>query len=252
MIKFQFNSFIAGKAGASFEECEDALAVDLNAGRCAIADGATEAFAAGSWARALVANWVKNPRLSEDAAASDFARWAEAVASGWAAEWHAREMSWYAATKRDAGSFAAFVGVEFEELDNELKWRTLAIGDSCLIHARNSEILCAMPLDAANKFNSTPRLLASRHDLQADVAAQVNIKIGVLKAGEALWLLTDAIAAWWLSGAAESSRESISRIAEFERLIVAEDKGKIQTLICDERLCGRLRDDDVAALRITV
>src|SRR5829696_7044340 len=63
--------FLVPKSGHAAEECEDAIAGDPSAGRFAVADGASESYAAGHWARLLVdafvttgpaGDWLKDPR----------------------------------------------------------------------------------------------------------------------------------------------------------------------------------------------
>ncbi len=239
------HSFITGKSGASFEECEDAISLNAAARRYAVTDGATEAFAAGSWARALAANWAKKPLFDANNLASDFALWAQVVGESWQAEWDVREMSWFAATKRDAGSFAAFVGLEFA---NDLTWQACAIGDACLIIKQAEKIISAMPLDDAGEFNQTPFLLASRIERQANIVSQIVIESGAAQRGDVFMLLTDAAAAWYLRSSAEHS----SIIAEFEGLLMNEDEAELKRLVCNERTSNRLRDDDVAVVQIEV
>jgi len=66
-----WRSFLVPKDGHSAEECEDAVGGEPAHGRFAIADGASESFAAGEWARLLVEafvskgparDWLAGPR----------------------------------------------------------------------------------------------------------------------------------------------------------------------------------------------
>jgi hypothetical protein len=97
----QWRSFLVPKDGHTADECEDAAAGDPAVGRFAVADGASESFAAGEWARFLVdafvhrgpmRDWLAGPR--ED--------WAKAVAG--------QAMSWYAEEKLTVGGHATFLG----------------------------------------------------------------------------------------------------------------------------------------------
>src|SRR5213595_4216875 len=54
----QVQQFLLPKDGAEASECEDAIGVNMAAGRFAVADGATEAFDARSWAQLLAEGWV--------------------------------------------------------------------------------------------------------------------------------------------------------------------------------------------------
>ena len=48
------------KSGFELSECEDFIGVDEQNQRFAVADGATEAFDARSWAQRLAQNWVSS------------------------------------------------------------------------------------------------------------------------------------------------------------------------------------------------
>ena len=54
--------FLMPKSDCTVAECEDAVAVNDSLGRYAIADGATEAFDAGKWAKKLTEAWVAAER----------------------------------------------------------------------------------------------------------------------------------------------------------------------------------------------
>ena len=51
--------FLLPKSGYQLSECEDAIGINAETCRFAIADGATEAFDAQSWARRLAHSWVQ-------------------------------------------------------------------------------------------------------------------------------------------------------------------------------------------------
>src|SRR3954470_21129595 len=97
-----WRSFLVPKDGHAADECEDAVAGDPAAGRFAIADGASESYAAGEWARALVEafvrdgadpDWLVGPRIA----------WHEQVAG--------RAVAWYAEDKFASGGHATFLGL---------------------------------------------------------------------------------------------------------------------------------------------
>ena len=244
MWRLEAQSFISAKDGANIAECEDAIAVNEIMRRYAIADGATEAFDAGSWARALVESWTTEESCFDTD--ESFKLWARATGERWEGEWSGRELAWYAEAKRERGSFAAFAGVVFDEDERGLKWRAVALGDACVIHRRANVIVCAMPLDDARKFNATPQLVPSRTERHADVWQHLCIEAGEVRDGDVLLLLTDAVAAWYLRLFAEAD----SSITKFENALADGRDEELNLLIDAERCAGRLRDDDVAAVRI--
>lgn len=249
MWRLEAQSFISAKDGAGIAECEDAIAVNETLRRYAIADGATEAFDAGSWARALVQSWTTEESSCDTG--EGFRLWARAVGERWESEWSGRELAWYAEAKRERGSFAAFAGVVFDAGEQGgLKWRAVALGDACVIHRRGNAIVRAMPLDDARKFNATPQLVPSRTERHADVWQHLCIESGEAREGDVLLLLTDAVAAWYLRAFAEADSSMTKVVAKFENRLAARSDEELNSLIDAERRAGRLRDDDVAAVRI--
>ncbi|MCP9493421.1 MAG: protein phosphatase 2C domain-containing protein [Pyrinomonadaceae bacterium MAG19_C2-C3] len=251
MWRLEAQSFMSAKDGASIAECEDATAVNEARRRYAIADGATEAFDAGSWARALVQSWAAEDESSRDTD-EGFRLWARAVGERWESEWSGRELAWYAEAKREAGSFAAFAGVVFDTDEQGLKWRAVALGDACVIHRRGNVIVRAMPIDDARKFNATPQLVPSRAERHADVWQHLCIEAGEARDGDVLLLLTDAAAAWYLRLFAEADSTVMKTVTKFENALACGRDEELNSLIDAERRAGRLRDDDVAAVRIEV
>jgi len=234
------------KTGATPGECEDAIGLDATARRFAIADGATEAFDARGWAERLALAWTKVdalPRVPED-----FIEWACGEGAAWASVWNGRELPWYAAEKRRAGSFAAFLGLEFTEGASGLRWRAVAVGDVCLIQVRAGAVSGALPIADWRDFNQTPRLVRSVEARSLMRESDVIIAEGAVENSAVFWLLSDAMAAWCLRAFAEDA----TRVAEFENLLLQANDASLTKFIDEERAALRLRDDDVAAIRIEV
>src|SRR5256885_10366862 len=61
-----FREFRLPRRGHRAEECEDACAGAPERGRFAVADGATESFQGGLWARLLVEDFVRSGELHPD------------------------------------------------------------------------------------------------------------------------------------------------------------------------------------------
>ncbi|MEJ7708934.1 MAG: hypothetical protein WKF84_03550 [Pyrinomonadaceae bacterium] len=68
--------------------------------------------------------------------------------------WKNRALPWYAEEKSRAGSFAAFVGLQFLNIAGSLRWKSIALGDSCLFIVRNHQLQIAFPVSDPKKFNS--------------------------------------------------------------------------------------------------
>src|SRR5687768_9889427 len=126
-LSFRWRCFLVPKVGHAPDECEDAAAGDPGLSRFAVADGASESYAAGDWARLLVeafvalgpdGDWLKDPR----------ADWQAAVAGG--------AVSWYAEDKFARGGHATFLGVCLTPGPAGYEWEAIAVGDACLVLVR--------------------------------------------------------------------------------------------------------------------
>jgi hypothetical protein len=244
--RVEARAFLLPKGGATAEECEDAVAFDPAALRFAAADGATEAFDAGSWARRLASAWVaaEDPPLSS----AGLRPWLAAEGARLRETWDGRSLPWYAEEKARAGSFAAFVGFCFEERGGGLAWRAVALGDTCLFQLRGGELRAALPLARPEDFNSAPALVPSRDSLMDAALARAVTASGRAEAGDVFLLLTDAAAMWFLSARGRDP----ALAAEFDKLLAAGDDEPLARMILRERVASAMKDDDVAALRVAV
>lgn len=244
--QFQTQQFLLPKSGHQLSECEDAIGINALTGRFAIADGATEAFDAQSWALRLAHDWVrvKHARLTPE----DFRTWVAEQGQGLHESWSGLRLSWYAEEKARTGSFAAFVGVQ---LDTEVAppcWRAIALGDACLVHCRNTRILKALPISNHEMFNATPLLVPSQPSLQEPALDKIVIGSGLLEPGDVLLLLSDAAAAWYLRLA--DRNDQVRSI--FDELLKAARAYDLEHFFDSERLAGRIKDDDIAVVRIEI
>jgi hypothetical protein len=175
------------KAGHRPGENEDAAAASPDALRFAVADGATEAWESGSWAARLAAEFVRRPPTPED-----FAAWLGEVRD-WAAPVAAGPVPWYAAEKREQGSFATLAGLELRApRRGEWSWRAVAVGDSCLLHVRGGVLEAAFPLSSAGEFGNRPRLVPSSPQ---ERCPEPEWLAGRAAPGDVFLLATDAAAA---------------------------------------------------------
>jgi len=245
-MKVESSLFVLPKEGASVEECEDAASADDAASCYAVADGATEAFDAGKWARLLAAEWVRSS--SPPVSADEFRAWAAARGERLHAGWGALSLPWYAEEKRRAGSFAAFVGVKFDGQGAAWRWRVAALGDSCFVQTRGGLVVEALPLDKSADFNSSPVLLPSAEAPREAALARAVFREGGAAEGDIFYLLSDAVAAWFFESC-ESRKESF---AEFDSLLASSENERLSEFVARERGAGRLKDDDVAVVRIKV
>src|SRR5262245_28287369 len=178
------------KGGHTAEEYEDAWAAAPAAGRFAVADGAWESAFAGLWARLLAEGFVGATRPQ------DFAGWLGGARRRWLAEVGELELPWYGELKRAEGAFATLLGVGVRPPTRRRpgRWRAVAVGDACLVRVRQGGEARAFPVQSAAAFGNAPRLIGSR----GGPAPQPEYAFGSLRAGDRLFLMTDALAQWFL------------------------------------------------------
>ena len=246
MWRVQIRHFVLPKEGSGAEECEDAVAFDAGALRFAVADGATEAFDARRWAARLAKEWVGAVRAPLTAA--EFGPWLKEQGGWLHASWEGRKLSWYAEEKRRAGSYAAFVGLRLEASGKRMSWRAVALGDSCLVQRRGAEVVSAFPLDTHEAFTSTPPLVPSSGSLREAALARLVEREGRAEPGDTFLLMTDALSAWYF----ETSARRDPAAVEFDSLLAASENVSLSELVRRERAAARMKDDDVAVLRIAV
>lgn len=221
----RWRQFLVPKSGHVADECEDAVAGDPVVGRFAIADGASESYAAGDWARLLVSAFVATGPAG-DWLASPRSEWQRAMASG--------AVSWYAEEKFALGGHATFLGVSFRMTAAGIAWDAIAAGDSCLLHIRDGACIQTFPLTKSTEFSGSPMLVQSRGGTPT-----WNWTSGTLQPGECLLLATDALAQCLISST-ESDSFAGSALTRFE------DQDDLAIWVSVWRESGLLRNDDVA------
>jgi hypothetical protein len=237
----QLRQLLLPKLDHDASECEDAIAFDIQTARFAVTDGATEAFHAQKWARNLAEHWVRNEATLTLA---EFCRWVAEEGRELHDSWNGLTMSWYSEEKARAGSFAAFVGVEFDLKTDTPSWQAIALGDACLLHCRGGELLKSLPLSRSESFNSAPVLVASNAALHESTMQSVVIDSGSCENSDVLLLMSDAAASWCLQRFENGNFD-----ADF---LTASTDEELQRFFDDERQAGRIRNDDLAVMRIEI
>lgn len=236
----------APRAGSTTAQYEDAFYPGHDGPRharrlrFAVADGASESMLSGLWAGLLVRTWCKarRRRLPE---ILDVAK------AAWDVELAAyledrgrtdRPIQWFEEPGLERGAFATLLGLAFstDHVHHTGKWEATAVGDSCLFQVRGGELLSAFPLKSSDEFDSAPKLVPSRHVDRVSVEHDT----GDWKGGDTFFLLTDAVAAWFL-------RTHEAGGAPWETLVAAD-----ADWVARRRADRTLRNDDVTVMRIDV
>ena len=218
------------KAGGRAEENEDAALGDDNRARFAIADGASEAWQSGSWARHLTRAYVERPP-----GPADMSKWLAVVRKKWKPP-AAQQESWYAEVKSEQGSFATLLGLEFRQASDPpgLVWKTAAVGDSCLFVVRKGTFDVTFPLTSVDGFGNRPPLVPSAVDQECPEAEWL---AGWSEPGDLFLLATDAVARMLL----ESGNAKHPLIQAAEQAVVANVSAPILDVLTPLR--SRLNDD---------
>jgi hypothetical protein len=237
----QLRQLLLPKLDHDASECEDAIAFDTNTARFAVTDGATEAFHARQWATNLAEHWVRN---ESTLTLEEFRKWVADEGRELHDSWSGLTLSWYSEEKARAGSFAAFVGVELDLKTDTPSWKAIALGDTCLLHCRGGALLKSLPLSRSESFNSAPVLVASNSKLHDTTMQSVVIDSGSCENGDVLLLMSDAAAAWCLQRFEQSDFDTDFLTAKADEELIR--------FFDDEREAGRIRNDDLAVLRIEI
>src|SRR5262245_21266038 len=235
-------AFRVAKRGHRAEECQDACAADVAAGRFAVADGAAESAFGGAWARLLVEGFV---RLSPGQ--PDWPDWLPPLQERWRAEVNppaeAGPLPYYLEDRFEQGAFATFLGLEVQGE----AWQPLAVGDSRLFQVRKGQLDVAFPLTRAEDFGNSPWLVGSRTS-PGGVARQQALRIcGECKPGDSFWLMTDALALWFLRAHEERRRP----IDELEPLLNGSTED-FTAWVARLRDARHLRNDDVTLVAVCI
>jgi Protein phosphatase 2C len=249
-IRVRVGAFSLHKDGNSPEDYEDAFwpvrFVDRYAStfRCAVADGATEASFSGAWADMLVRSYCRG-HVHADRLLASLAPlqndWLSAVTSS-------GPLPWYAEEKLQAGAFAALAGLTIHhhvsKLRDSVRWRAIAIGDSCIFHIRDDALLSAFPLSSAEQFHNSPHLLSSVPARNYGLNGYTRYAAGECRSGDTFYLMTDALSCWFL-GAVEAGEKPWC-------VVPNRDPGCFEEWIGDLRRKHSVRNDDVTVLRVAL
>lgn len=249
-MKVKVHPFWLPKAGNTEDEYEDAFwpngPVNEAAApfHLAVADGASTTSFSGLWARLLVEAYGTGAIAGQDLDAA-----LQPLREHWLAIVGTKNLPWHAAEKVRRGAFSSLLGLSFAENGRAMRgrWTSLAIGDSCLIHMRGNAVQLTFPLNCSEQFQANPYLIGSKPDglLGADHACVAD---GVWESSDVFYLMTDALACWFIK-AAEGSGRPWSLL---EPLAGSEKGALFENLVVGLRESNSLRNDDVTFVRVAV
>ena len=194
MVKLRSNKFITHKKGETLTDCQDAIELNEDRSRYAIADGATRSFFPKMWAGLLVKDFCEETTLS--LRAENWNEWIESLRQEWLKQVVAtvRETKRFMSIDRLSKSESAastFVGLEINKTKAE--WKAMIIGDSCLFHIADSELKESYLIKKSENFTNRPESFAS---FAKDSLYEPIVVTGQTKPGDIFILTTDALAKW--------------------------------------------------------
>jgi hypothetical protein len=213
----------------------------------AVADGATQSYLSGRWARFLAERVVEADDISK-------VPWViQAACEAWAdvldaykveREEAGRPIKYYEEPKLDRGSHAALLVVELSGNEREQAdagtWRALAVGDVCIYHVSKGSFATAFPNELPSQFDTTPDLISSAGHTRE--MPEYKFRRGRWSAGDSFYLLSDALAHWFLLEH-EERRRPWTTLDEL-------DDQTFHEWAELERREGRIRDDDLTVTRV--
>lgn len=267
------------KQGNSEDECEDAFCVIPKSSldkECfgpvvaVISDGASESMFARAWSGMIAWHVARCsycvPQILHGPGAS-FRYFINQLVDhweGWLARYidqrvaDGRPLRWYEEEKLASGAFATMLAVRFdfshaEPIDEGKEdgfWHAAALGDSCVFQVRGNEIISLFPNTSSADFGITPNLLGSNSD--QDLVRQHTAFIkGSFRHGDDFFLMTDALAAWFLSTVEKTHPGELKGVLDqLRRFSHVESRSAFESWLSSLIASGALRNDDITFIHI--
>ena len=181
---------------------EDAFQVDGEKGLAAIADGVSSAIFSRQWADLLTCGVIASP--PDLYTESAFSSWLATLRQEWIEKIDIHNLPWNQRQKLQqvGGAFSTLLWIELSPNpaespadQREFRLQCFGIGDCCLFHIRDNEMLRSFPLTTAAEFDADPISICSvdfKKDHQLEFAS---LDDNCLE-GDLLVLCTDAIGKW--------------------------------------------------------
>jgi hypothetical protein len=203
MISIKFQTLAVQKDGNTVDEYQDASttntikydgALEIYA---AVADGATDSYFAGIWARMLTRAFSKGAIETID----DLQRQLGCLSERWHNVVTRKPLNWYDEEGVEKGAFATLCGVKISlhgDNANSGVFKATAIGDSCLIQVRKEKLINMFPINCSSEFGNNPWLISSNLKSNQRLLDHYKLCQGDWQSGDCFIIMTDAIAQWFL------------------------------------------------------
>jgi hypothetical protein len=169
----------------------------------------------------------------------------------WSERVHRQPLPWYAEEKARCGAFAAILGLVLSDKvvdGSEGRWQAVAIGDSCLFQVRGEDVVARFPLSESVAFNNRPHLLSSNPNYNSRITDHLRQSKGTWQPGDAFYLMTDALACWFLR---ELEEEQTSWLI-LRNFGTRDEQMPFHEWLASLRAQKKIRNDDVTLLRVEI
>jgi hypothetical protein len=147
-----------------------------------------------------------------------------------------------------SGAAAALVGLHIRdggEAAGARGWEAIALGDCCLVHVREGQVIERFPLQSASEFSNRPFLLSSNVTASRGWEERLKNISGVWQSEDSFYLMSDALAAWFMR-----SEESGGSPCEMLRDLGTTEATAFAEWIEELRLKHYIHNDDVTLVRM--
>ncbi|SDS27883.1 Protein phosphatase 2C [Actinopolymorpha singaporensis] len=228
----------------------------------AMCDGASESMLVEHWAGLLAETALQHASTASffDAAESfsDFATDAIVKWRNWLAEYLAtrsqqgRPLKWYEEAKIPQGAFSTLLVMRVDPTsdDHAASWKAAALGDTCLFHVRDEQVIESFPIQNINEFGNTPMLFGSLNRDVALISERTQFRHGICEAGDELFIMTDALAAWFFS--CNDKARSEEALHQLRKYSLHENLEDFTQWISELRATGEIHNDDVSVIHVEV
>jgi hypothetical protein len=256
-MRISFQALHCPKYGSSESEYEDAYSpkkqgeLEGDSFRFAVADGATESSFSRLWAQMLVRSYIQSPLTPKN-----LRRRLKRRCYDWDKQVKVQPLPWFAEEKVRLGAFSTLLGLSLETQDTtssiDGQWTALAVGDTCLFQIRDNELLTSFPIERVDEFGYHPSLVSSNRNRNQAIWEQLDRieHTGQWQAHDTFFLMTDALACWFLSRFEKGEKPwmTLNAVAEQAQLL----RGYFGSWIDETRASKAMRNDDVTLLIVDI
>jgi hypothetical protein len=235
-----------------------------------ISDGATESMFARAWANMITRRVAHGAYFAPEILAGpgpSFRHFMNQLMGHWR-RWLARyidqrvtdgrPLKWYEEAKLTSGAFATLLAVRLDyghsqpvyEGKEDGSWRAAALGDSCVFQIRGNEIISLFPIESSGDFNNTPNLLGSNANREL-ICQRTAFLDSYFRHGDEFFLMTDSLAAWFLSTVENTHPGELKAILDqLREFSCTENRSAFESWLSSLIESGALRNDDVTFVSI--